>query len=154
MKIIIKDKFAKFGEKDLADLFEKAIVNSVELDMEPPKLNLLNGKFVYGVIDKSKKEKLKGYLAERRIKLELFEREDSPIKSIKISLIGRDNQAASSFVMPIVYWLILARYLSQFLGDVERELSRRGEKPSRFKLKEGKDKFKNLRKILENKKRD
>lgn len=103
---------------------------AIEVVLEPPPLNLVNGKFRKKVADDD-------YEGRYRIQLRLLD-DESPIKRAELTLINkRTERPAGRYVMPVLFWQYLAEQLPLFLEDVFSELSRRGVAPSSFKRPKG-----------------
>lgn len=102
----------------------------VVLEIEPPPLNLLSGKFRHRPRVNTDEV---NYESQHRLVMRLIE-DDSPIKRVEVTLLNaRTKQSSGRYVMPVLFWEALSRELPVFMADVLRELERRGEDPRAFK---------------------
>lgn len=103
----------------------------VTCSVEPPPLNLLNGKFRRKIRIRVAEEE-EGYEGNYELHLRLIN-DDSPLQRIEVSLVNkRSKRAAGRYVMPVLFWELLESSLPDFMAEVKSELSRRGVPPSTY----------------------
>lgn len=113
----------------MAKILKKA-KRDVTCSIEPPPLNLLNGKFRRKA--RITTDEGEDYEGNYELRLRLVN-DDSPIQRIEVSIVNkRSRQAAGRYVMPVLFWELLEDSLPDFMASVKAELSRRGIPPSTY----------------------